>query len=283
MEDRWEQTDNMSKHLVNFEGGSHWYAKDGQPAHDATLREARKEFLYPSVTTIIKDQIKNEFLDRWKLNQTLKAAGDNMRQPHESPEDYAKRIWEVAMEKATTAADFGGRIHKACDNHPSMPEPELMPWFAQFDAWYQLSVAETIASECVLLDHDLGVAGRTDRKAVLRSGKRAIIDYKTQDVKIDRKGRKTPAFYESFPVQLSFYAVADAKEVGIFPDLPECVSVIIDSNEGGLVYPKTYSREEVIEAYEDFVIAAYGWAKKRNYWATGRKWNITMGIPMPTP
>lgn len=277
----------MKSSLLKIASSAHWYAKDGQPSHDSDLRDARKRILYPSVTTVDKDVFKNDFLDKWKLNQLVIAACENPMQPHENPQQYAQRIYEISMEKATVAAEFGKKVHDACEKYPQEPSPDVRHWYDKFDGWYKGAIRETIQPEYVILDHDIGVAGRTDLKCILRDGRLAIIDYKTQDVKVDDKGRKKPAFYDAWPRQLGFYAVGDAKTTGLFPQIPECISLIIDSNDGGEVYAKHWEKQEILDAYRTFVAGAWLWFDKRGFWPVG-SWSPSYAtdhrqVPMPIP
>lgn len=273
----------MGKPLLKFEDGAHWYRKDGSPNHEATLREARKEILYPSVTTIDKAVFKNDFLDRWKMEQLVIACCENPRDHEEPTQNYARRVYDISGTKARVAAEFGKSIHGVAERYPSIPSNDLLPWFTHISEWYEANISQPISQELVVVDNDIGVAGRTD---LIAEGKgaltgRVIVDWKTQDVKTDDKGRKTPAFYESWPRQLAFYGSAYAKSVGLFPYMPTCVSLIIDSNQGGVVYPKVWSQEEILEAYEDFVFGAYRWFKVKKYWPTGR-WRVMKDMPFFT-
>lgn len=270
--------------MIRFESNSHWYQKDGKPRHDAKLNHARKEFLYPSVTTIDKDVFKNDFLDRWKMNELVIAASESFRQPHEGPEDYANRIYEQSLEKSKTASAFGKEIHKAIERFPERPvESRLIPWIDRFGEWYESSVESVLFRERTLLDHEIGVAGQCDCIALGKGpfqGQTIIPDWKTQGVKKDEKGRKKPAFYDSWPRQLGFYAVSYSKESGLFPDLPTCVSVVIDSTEPLPPFVKVWTKEEILKNYEDFVCGAWLWFRKRAYYPVG-EWKPTFPFRMP--
>ncbi len=264
----------MSKPVIKQAEGGHWYDRDGNPKHDADLRVARKENLFVSPTTLESQQWKNPFIDQYKLDQLAEAAFESQRQPHDSLESYAQRIYELSRETSIKAAEFGQKIHKATEDYPQLPlDQSLMPWFLEFEKWYKENVLETVYQEEVLVDPDIGVAGRGDRCVILKDGKRALIDYKTQNVKTDAKGRKNAAFYPSFVRQLSFYAVADAKKHNLIPDIPLCISLVIDSNEGGLVYEKRCDPQEVAHAYQDFLCGAWLWfhggSKRKPYWPVG--------------
>ncbi len=265
--------------LIKFSESAHWYDRFGTPHHDADLRVARKAGLYGSVTSIDKDAFPNHFLERWKMNQLVKACIETPRMPHENEEQYAQRVYDISNNKARNAAEFGKEIHKAVENYPNPPPLHLEKWFNNFADFYRANIAETIASEKVLLDHDICVAGTCD---FIGNGMgwingRVICDWKTQDVKTDKKGKKTPAFYDSWARQLSVYAVADAKETGNFPFISHCVSVIIDSNPEAGIYYKHWPHEEIVAAYEEFVAGAWLWSRGRGkggYWANGAEWNI---------
>lgn len=269
----------MSKPILNIEGGSHWYDKAGKPQHDSDLRDARKTLLYPSITTIDKGTFPNIFLERWKLEQMAMAAFNSPPQPHETDmKEYMKRLWELSMTKSTTAIDFGHQLHDAIEHYPQMPlDAGLHPWMSAFAIWYEGN--ETIDSEHILLDHDIGVAGRCDRRALFK-GQRTIYDWKTQDVKKNDKGKKKPVFYDSWKRQLAFYCVADAKETGMFPKIPRAVSVIIDSNEPEAPYAKEWEEAEMLDAYHEFVVGAWLWFHSRDYWPVG-SWELSPSIIMP--
>ena len=276
--------------IVKFENSCHWYqCRSGspEPQHDADLRVARKAQLYPSITTVLKDEFKNDFLDRWKTNELLLAAAASPRQPHDTDESYTQRIYDLSLDKAKTAADFGKEIHDAIENYPSISSNEsIAPWISHFAKWYDSNVDHPLHREEILYDHALGLAGRCDfigRGKGPLEGKVILPDWKTQNVKKDEKGRKKPAFYDSWPRQLAFYASAYAKKAGTFPDLPICISVVIDSNEPCEPFVKVWEKEEILSGYEDVLIAAYRWFKKRKYWPQPEgPFKVGFNLPLPT-
>jgi hypothetical protein len=276
--------------MIKFASNSHWYScRGGTPEaqHDADLRVARKQLLYASPTTIDKDVFKNDFLDRWKMNELVNAAAASFKQPHESDEGYANRIYDLSLTKTRDAANFGKEIHAALEKYPALPiDPRLHPWLHKFGEWYGAHVGDTKAREIILFDHDIGVAGCCD---CIASGKgpfenQVIIpDWKSQNVKRDKKGVKKAAFYESWPRQLAFYAVTYAKDAGLFPDqLPTCISLVIDSNEPEAPFMKVWTKEEILRAYRQFVVGAWLWFEKRDYWPQPKgRFDPTFSIPFP--
>lgn len=258
---------------INLSGGGHWYAKDGAAQHDADLRVARKKLLYRSVTSIDKDMFKNERLEVYKLEQLAEAAFNNPRQPHESVDDYSKRIFEESLARSIEAAAFGIRIHNAVDKIELPPSDDVAPFVAKVKEWFDQNVVSTLWSEKTILDHEIGCAGRGDRKIIHRVHGPCTIDFKTQGVRVDKKGKKTPGFYDSFARQLGFYEAAEAKQEGRYPKLDRCLSVVIDSKEPSAPYEKLWEPEEILSAYEDFVIAVWRWHKSKDYWPNGR-WDL---------
>lgn len=149
--------------ILSSEGGARWYNPDGSPQHDADLRVARKAKLMPSVTTIDKGVHPNAFLEQWKLEQLGRAAFESQPQPHEGVKDYVRRVHELSLRKSKTAIDFGHALHDAVEVYPQLPlDQKIMPWFNAFGDWYQKYGLFKISAEAVLVDSDIGVAGRTD-------------------------------------------------------------------------------------------------------------------------
>lgn len=267
--------------LIRFgEQSSHWYFPDGKARHDVDLRVARKEILFPSVTSIDKDQFVNPGLDKWKMNELVAACLENPRQPHESPEDYASRVYELSQNKSNIASEFGNEIHDAIDKYPLEPKPKLAPWIDRFRPWYEANVAEDLGKELTYVDPEIGVAGRTDRIIIHKVHGRSVCDWKSQGIKPDKKGKKAPLYYPSWVRQLAFYASCDAKETGIWPDFPTCISVVIDSTEPSDPYTKVWKKEEIKDAYKSFVVATWMWCDKRSYWPCG-KWELNPSVRMP--
>jgi hypothetical protein len=267
--------------MITTKSGGHWYDANGSPQHDADLRTARKEKLFPSITTIDKASFPNPILEQWKMNEALVAAAQNARQPDEPEDVYAQRIYDLSLRKSIEAAEFGTALHDAIEHYPQLPlDTKLMPWFDKFVQYWEAKVDSTVASELVVTDKDIGVAGRLDRIVLLKDGRRAVVDYKTQRVRSNKKGKKEPAFYDSWARQLAFYAVCDAKSNGAFPAIPTCLSVVIDSNEGGLVYDKEWSHDEIVNAYDQFLHGAWLWFYSRDYWPVDE---FAAQWPVPLP
>ncbi len=133
---------------------------------------------------------------------------------------------------------------------------------------------ESVPTQCISVDsHD----------KMYLAGRQMVPTHNTQNVKKDDKGRKKPAFYESWPRQLSFYAVSYAKETGTFPDsLPTCISVIIDSNEPEVPFVKVWTKDEILSAYEDTILGAYLWFKSRRYYPQPKgMFKVGFNLPLP--
>lgn len=253
-----------------FEQSGHFYAVDGNTissAYDAGLKEARQRRLYVSPTTVAQVRA-NPGLDAWKQGLLVDTVLSHPQVPDESIEDYKKRIKELARKPATDAADFGTRIHDAIEHYPQLPlDADLHPWFDQYALWHEANVAEVIGNETMLAHHGIGVAGKTDKLAVMKTGRIAVLDYKTQKVKA-----KGPAFYDSWASQLSFYGRSyQLRET--LPEMPDCINIVIDSTNPSPVVPKAWTPQEIKLAWGEFLCCAWMWQKEKNYWPVGQ-WEI---------
>lgn len=259
-----------------FSQSSHWYQVDASgaiaPAHDIDLRSARKVNAFPSITTILKERA-NPALETWKQTQLFEAVVNNPAFSGESSEDYRKRIAEIASKTGTEAADFGTRLHDALDLFPQMTiDVELAPYVEKFAGGYFKNVKSRVASEIMLADTEVGIAGRTDLIAETEHGL-AIIDYKTSKFK---KGK--PAFWDSYKIQLAFYAKAYQKMMGLNKP-PRCINVGINSLEPTEPVWHVYSVDEQEAAYAEFLAIAFLWFSTKKYWPTSKsRWNAHFNV-----
>jgi hypothetical protein len=263
--------DNAPKQqFVKTDESAHWYEYKGGvvlPRYEATLREARKQNLFPSPTSIEKDVRANPMLARWIRNETVKAFINNPRTPGEDDDAYAQRCLAVSDNIAKEAAERGTNIHDAIEHNGTLLQ-DIVPFFEAYVPWHNEFVQETEACEASLVDLGIGVAGRVDRVAIVKGVGRTIIDYKTQRVKAKA------SFYESFPRQLSFYAKAYQNMYG--GDLPRIMSVVIDSQTPSRPVEKLYSVEEQEQAHKEFMCHAWLWFSSKNFWPVGR-WDVSFG------
>jgi len=249
-----------------FSSGSHWYQIDAnglvQPCHDIGLREARKLNAFPSITTILKERA-NPALETWKQNQLFDAITNNKKKRNESEEEYRQRISDIASKTGKDAADFGTRLHDALDQFPQMTiDTELAPYVEKFAPSYHKHVKHRIASEIMLVDKDIGVAGRTDLVAETYEWGPAIIDYKTSKF----KGGKA-SFWDSYRIQLAFYAKTYQKTMGL-KQPPAIINVGINSLEPTEPQWKVYTVDEQNTAYAEFLATAFLWFSTKKYWPT---------------
>ena len=98
----------------------HWYKRDGSPAYTVigkngnerptTLRDARKENLLPSVTTIIRCAAAPGLVN-WMIDQAIMAALTLPRIEGENDAEFMARVKADSKEQAKKAAEKGTLIH----------------------------------------------------------------------------------------------------------------------------------------------------------------------------
>jgi hypothetical protein len=176
---------------VHASESQHWYARDGSPAYEvkgangnmrpATLRDARKLGLVPSVTTIIGSCAKPG-LERWKLEQMMHAALTLPRLDGEPEAEWISRVWTDSKETARKAAERGTAIHAALQNYlvnspiPPQYEKHVLGACGELDATIGLEW------DCVCVEspfaHPSGFGGKTDLLGLSPS---FILDFKTKE------------------------------------------------------------------------------------------------------
>lgn len=169
----------------------HWYTRTGDPAYTvkakdgsdrpATLRDARKLGLVPSVTTIIGCCAKPG-LEVWKIDQAVMSALTLPRIDGESSDSFVVRVKVDAKETARKAAQKGTDIHAALQgylqNEPMVPEYEKHV----IGACEELDQAIGLEWDCFLAEksfaHQLGFGGKVD---LFGTSPDFVIDFKTKE------------------------------------------------------------------------------------------------------
>lgn len=240
---------------------AHWYAKDGTPRHEATLREARKEGLYPSVTSVL-DLKRKPGLDNWKLSQLLAQALTMTREAGEGDESFIARIVASDAEERAKAPDLGTDVHTqladyitGAEAHPRSPDVDM----GLVVAWIDEHVTRGANTERRFVDIVNGFAGCIDYFGHV-DGCPAIIDWKTQGVKLNKRtGRPDPQFYDEWCWQLAAY-----REGGPY-GAAALWSVIIDTARPG-VYAKRWTEAEAARGWSGFLGLLAAWCADRNYY-----------------
>ncbi|WP_348700963.1 PD-(D/E)XK nuclease family protein [uncultured Limnobacter sp.] len=269
-------TEAPQKRELNGDGG-HWYTPDGTPCHTVEKKDgsgprntnkldAKKLGLFPSVTSITKI-VANPSLDRWKQNQMLNACVSSPIKKGDSLERYEANMRELAAKKMVDARAFGSLFHSAIDElnvtgYLTDKFEEVKPFVKHYLEWTRDNRVSFVATEFVCVNKKLGYAGQVDGLAVV-NGKLTLLDYKTQDVKKDAKGKLKPNFYESWVWQLAAYAKAD------WPNKPkriqQVMSVVLCSQEPCYPIIKVWSREELARAWKVFKASCQIWQADRKF------------------
>ena len=237
-----------------------WYDRSGNPVHEvaakkgglrnATLRDARKLDLVPSVTSIL--QIKAApALDIWKQNQILDAA---LSIPVESDEGEWKRtVKEQAGKLASDAAEDGKRIHGYLEAHY---RGEAVP---QAGRPYVEGVSTLLEKECGTrqwstertFSHQHGFGGTAD---IYNS--EYLLDFKTKDFGPDDPD---PKGYDNHVMQLAAY------RVGLGLDGARCANVFVSRGTPGHCSIYWWTEEELQRGWKMFCACLELWNLDRNY------------------
>ena len=173
------------------EPNGHWYTKDGTPAYTTigktgeratTLRDARKDGLLPSVTTI-NGQLSKAGLDTWKQQQVLLAALTLPRETNEPEQEWLKRVMQDSKATGREAAERGTAIHAIIEGYfEQMYLPEKPAYLDEIDK----VLKDAFGSQPWLAEksfgHHLGYGGKCDLMA--KTG--YIVDFKTKDTVLDK-------------------------------------------------------------------------------------------------
>ena len=259
----------MAVILKPRELSSHWYSRDGAPAHrvpkkDGTPRatnitDARKLGLLPSVTNVLGILSKPQ-LEKWKMRQvalaTLRVQPKSAEEP---PEYYAERVIDEAFQQVEDAADLGTRIHAALEHGlagESFPE-EMDVYVHPVFQWKAAKRIEFTEPELVVVNSDAGFAGKCDVFFGYGKGGKGILDFKTKKTEMG----KMPDAYPEQGMQLAAYA-ATHYGVDALPDVL-AANVVISTTEPGRM--EIVKHENLSQLYECFIHACEVWQFLKGY------------------
>lgn len=244
----------------------HWYTRAGEPMYtvigkngkerNTTLRDARKENLVPSVTTILNVAAKPG-LEKWKMQQVLFASLTLPRRENEPEDEYLDRIMEDSREQGRAAADVGTDIHGAIQNfYEGKPVTSFKEYVdgcvkaisGHFNDW------EWVAEKAFA--HDLGFGGKCDLH-VPKSDKSDgfVVDIKTKEF----TDPEQVDGYDEHMMQLAAY------RLGLGIPGARCANVFVSRNVPGLVKIIEWPNEDIVRGEAMFRHLLNFWQLKNNH------------------
>ena len=175
----------------------HWYTKEGTPAYftigktgerATTLRDARKEGLLPSVTTII-NLMSKPALSSWLQQQVLLAALTLPRESNEPEQEWLKRVMSDSKATGREAAERGTAIHNIIQGYfEQMYLPEKPVYLDAIDDALKNHFGNQAWLSEKSFGHHLGYGGKCDLMAKPMNGQGSgfVVDFKTKDTDLDK-------------------------------------------------------------------------------------------------
>jgi hypothetical protein len=242
---------------------THWYTRDGMPRYtiigangkerNTTLRDARKEGLVPSVTTILK-VASNPVLTQWMQKQVLMAALTLPKVEGESEDEYIARIINDSKEHGRNAANIGTNIHNAVQSY----------YEGKSDSTYvehrkgcvralQAHYGDVVWISERAFGHEMGFGGKCDLHSPQGDG--IVVDIKTKDFDDPKKIDG----YDEHLMQLSAY------RVGLGIPLAKCSNVFVSRTVAGLSVVKDWSEEDLARGWLMFYNLLRFWQLKNGH------------------
>lgn len=242
----------------------HWYDVNGVPRYTivgangkeraTTLRDARKDGLLPSVTTVLS-VIDKPQLTAWKVRQGILAALTLPRLPEEPEPDYLRRIMDDSQQQAQNAADEGTRIHDAieCDflgrAYPERYQPHVAAVMAKVAELFP-GVVDWIAERSFA--HPSGYGGKVDLHSPTTG---IVIDYKGKDG--DFTDGKRLAYDQHW--QLAAY------QNGLGLKRAPCANLFVSRTHPGKVASHVWPSGDIEEGLNVFLCALSLWKSLKGY------------------
>jgi hypothetical protein len=195
-----------------------------------TVAQARKvRAAYPSVTTILSI-CKDEFLDGiYKPSKMVELGRENPYCTGGKSTPVLRTTSAPCRWIGNTFFEFGTSVHKRIEelvqaklHGHDIGESPYQEWAAPFLEWIEACGVKPIATECVVADRLLKIAGSVDFIGYDSEGKLFLADYKCRT---NTKGKAK--VYDKDCEQLAIEAFIVQRQHGL-EYTPECRSVIID-------------------------------------------------------
>ena len=196
-----------------------------------TVAQARKvRAIFPSVTTVL-GICKDEFLDSiYKPSKMVELGREN---PHLHWREIERLCYGMRQHPTDgsliPSSEFGTAVHYRIEelvqaqlHGHEIGESPYQGWAAPFLEWMQVCEVKPIATECVVADKLIKIAGSIDFIGYDNEGKLFLADYKCRT---NTKGKAK--VYDKDCEQLAIEAFIVQKQHDL-PYTPECRSVIID-------------------------------------------------------
>jgi hypothetical protein len=231
-------------------------SQKGEP-RPATLRDARKLGLLPSVTNVLGVIAKPE-LTAWLQEQAVLAALTLPRLAGESEDAFAKRVVADSLTTRDGAADFGTAFHHGAERVAQSlevdPRNPLAPWLSHYRDWFQENCVRLFWTERVLVNAELGYAGTADLLIQHRVFGLTLVDLKTQGVKVVTG----PSIYKSWGYQLAAYRQALGEPVA-------CMNLVMNSREPHVPVEVPWTEDEMERGWLAFDAARRLWTIEKAY------------------
>lgn len=234
---------------------AHYYSKYGE-LFDCDIRKARKENLYPSITTVLS-LFKSEGLEIWKRQQAIEMALTSTKLNGETDKEFMKRILEESNKENKEYAETGTIIHSLieqffnyenCD--PLEVSKKYLDIFSGFIEWrVSIKSLKALRVEKIYINEYNEYGGKIDLLCKIGE-KLCLIDFKTQKFK---KGE--PVFYDEMGYQLSAqqYAIINDPDDEFFNKEIDCYNLFIATNEEDLGKFKMVKHENIEKSLEIFL------------------------------
>lgn len=257
---------------------SHWYHPNGDACHEiemkngrmrnATLADARKMGLFPSVTGIIGVFAKPQ-LDTWKHQQIALASLRVEKTEKESEDDYANRVIAEAFQQVDDAAAFGTRLHKAIEDwilDGTKWDKDLDPYLDMVVKFFHESKIEIVETELRLVNKNYGYAGTMDMAFTYGQNGIGVLDFKTKKTKPNVEIRSFP-FQD---MQIAAYgATYWSEKLGVTEEeaLARCLgaNLFVSSTEPGRIQPIKYMPKQLLGCWPTFTRACEIWRYLKDY------------------
>jgi hypothetical protein len=268
----------QSAHFYTPQGEPRYIREDGKPV---TLREARKENFFPSITHIM-GILENRALRVYLDKHLLAASFNNRPLEGEQMDDYFSRVILLARSDGRKAAEFGTGIH---DGIESILKGERWdkenPLLKIAADWVQENVELVHWLEQSLVDENIGVAGRCDAFLKLKGYGNSVVDWKTRRFK-KLKSRWRVNWYKKDMRQISFYAAAverGLEAVGIGQEVA-AINIALNTCEPSPIEVKEWSSDERQGALEMVECINDLWQDENNFHPSAKD-HYYLGSKMP--